>query len=144
MRPLPRYLAEHVFEPAGMSDTSLAEEAPGEDPIGWGGETSTGPDLLRFVEALLGHKLLSPETTDLFTSPQVETDQGGQYGYGFEVYGDPSQEMSIGKTGIAGQFLGWVVANDALGYTLVALCDRGCDVMGGPILGFLDAAAVPH
>ena len=97
------YLGEHVFKPAGMSDTSLREEAPGEDPIGWGGEASTGPDLMRFVEALLGDRLLTPETTDLFTSAKVETDQGGQYGYGFEIYGDPAQRPSIGHVRLVGR-----------------------------------------
>ena len=44
---LSRYLGEHVFGPAGMRDTSLLEEGPGEEPTGWGGETSTGPDLVK-------------------------------------------------------------------------------------------------
>lgn len=141
---LSAYLDGHVFEPAGMGETSLPERAPGEDPIGWGGETSTGPDLLRFTEALLGDRLLAPETTDLFTSAKVDTGQGSHYGYGFEIFGDPEEQPSIGHWGVSFPFLGWVVTNEADGYTLVALCDRGCDEMGGPILGFLDAASVPY
>jgi CubicO group peptidase (beta-lactamase class C family) len=141
---LSSYLDSHVFGPTGMSDTSLPAETPGEDPIGSGGETSTGPDLLRFVEALLGDRLLTPQTTDLFTSPKVETDQGTRYGYGFEIFGDPTQRPSIGHWGSSYPFLGWVLANDARRYALVALCDRGCDSMGDSILAFLDAAAVPH
>jgi D-alanyl-D-alanine carboxypeptidase len=143
---LSSYLAAHVFVPAGMDDTSLREEALGDDPIGWGGETSTGPDLLRFVEALLGDKLLTPETTGLFTSAKVATDNGTFYGYGFEISGDPAAPMSVGHEGSAYPFLGWVITDEAAGpgYTLVALCDRACDGMGDPILGFLDEAGVPH
>jgi hypothetical protein len=36
-----------------------------------------------------------------------------------------------------------VDANDADGLTLVALCDHGCDVMGGPLIGFAQEAGLP-
>jgi CubicO group peptidase (beta-lactamase class C family) len=135
------YLGEHVFEPAGMASTSLSIEGPDGSPIGWGGETSTGPDLLRFVDALASDRLLEPGTTDLFTSPQVENDGGGHYGYGFEIFGDPEGDHSIGHWGLFDLFIGWVNSSDDT--TFVVLCDRGCDVMGGPVLEFVEAIGLP-
>ena len=49
-----------------------------------GGGYSTVQDLLRFANALLGHKLLNAEYTELVTSGKVATGNGaGKYAYGF-------------------------------------------------------------
>ena len=136
------YLAERVFEPAGMSDTSLPPAAPGEDPIGWGGETSTGPDLLRFVDALLDDRLMGAAASDLVIAPHVETDHGSHYGYGFEVFGDPAERSSFGHWGGDFPFLGWVNSSHSLGITLIALCDRGCDAMGGSVIEFVETVGL--
>jgi CubicO group peptidase (beta-lactamase class C family) len=142
-QPLAQYLEEHVFEPAGMSDTFLPEAAPGEHPIGWGGEMSTGPDLLRFVDALFEGRLLGEAASDLVIAPHVETDHGTHYGYGFEIWGDPEHDSSVGHFGAADLFLGWVDSSESLGYTMIALCDRGCDAMGGPVIDFMQAVGLP-
>ena len=107
------YVREHVYKPAGMKDTDsyAADEVTpnlaygytrfgGDDPLGIeprranfmslplkgspaGGGYSTAPDLLRFAQALRGHKLLNAEFTEKVTSAKVDTDFGMKYGYGF-------------------------------------------------------------
>jgi CubicO group peptidase (beta-lactamase class C family) len=142
-QPFADYLSEHVFGPAGMTDTSLTIANDDGSPIGWGGETSTGLDLIRFIDALLAERLLQPATTDLFLSPKVETDAGSHYGYGFEIFGDPDAVHSFGHWGLDDLFIGWVDVSEADGVALVALCDRGCDVMGGPLIGFAQEVGLP-
>lgn len=51
-----------------------------------GGAYSTAHDLLKFAQALLGHKLLDAKHTELIMTGKVKPPGGGdsQYGYGFE------------------------------------------------------------
>src|SRR4029450_10924088 len=53
-----------------------------------GGAYSTVGDLLRFAQALLEHKLLSPQMTKIVLTGKVDTPRPGpaptKYGYGFE------------------------------------------------------------
>jgi CubicO group peptidase (beta-lactamase class C family) len=107
------YVREHVYKPAGMKDTDsyAADEVTanlaygytrfgGNDPLGVeprranfmslplkgspaGGGYSTAPDLLKFAQALRGHKLLNAELTEKVTSAKVDTPMGIKYGYGF-------------------------------------------------------------
>jgi CubicO group peptidase (beta-lactamase class C family) len=104
------YVRDHVFAPAGMKHTgALAKKAlPPDTAVGItksrqsnfehlpgrgspaGGGYSTAADLLRFSEALLGHRLLSREYTDLLLGGK-ETTPRGKYGYGF------SERLVAGK-----------------------------------------------
>ncbi len=107
------YVREHIYKPAGMTDSdSFMRNAivpnlsygytrfSGNDPLGieprkinWmelplrgssaGGGYSTAPDLLKFAQALRGHKLLNGELTEKITAPKSETPWGAKYGYGF-------------------------------------------------------------
>lgn len=102
------YVQERVYEPAGMTATgSLPEDeavpdrsvgytrppgsttwAPNTDSLPYrgtsaGGGYSTVDDLGRFAHALLGHELLSPESTELLLTGKVDS-FGGKYAYGFE------------------------------------------------------------
>ena len=101
------YVAKHVFAPAGMQSTGSEPEdsvvrtrAVGymRGPAGtwqtnantlpWrgtsaGGGYSTVGDLLRFAEALRGHKLLDARHTELLTTGKVASGAGGKYAYGF-------------------------------------------------------------
>src|SRR5438874_1914850 len=103
------YVAEHIYKPAGMtlsgsepesefvSDRSIGYmRRPGNS--GWtpntdtlpyrgtsaGGGYSTVGDLMKFAEALMGHKLLTPENTELLITGKVDSGGGRKYAYGFE------------------------------------------------------------
>jgi D-alanyl-D-alanine carboxypeptidase len=49
-----------------------------------GGGYSTVEDLIRFANALLSHKLLNAEYTDLVTTGKVDVQDSVRYAYGFE------------------------------------------------------------
>jgi D-alanyl-D-alanine carboxypeptidase len=99
---------EHIFKPAGMtlSDSLPEEEAvpgrsvgytkfdggktwkPNTDTLPYrgtsaGGGYTTVEDLERFASALLNHKLLDAEHTELLTTGHVDTPRGEKYAYGF-------------------------------------------------------------
>jgi D-alanyl-D-alanine carboxypeptidase len=59
-----------------------------------GGGYATAPDLLRFANALLGHRLLDRETTGPVLAGKVDTPHG-KYGYGFG-------ERSVGGKRVVG------------------------------------------
>lgn len=102
-----RYVQEHIFQPAGMSDTgSLPEDTPvtqrakgytrtsgslvsnaGTLPYrgtAAGGGYTTGRDMIRFADALRGGRLLSRALLDQATSPQ---NPKKWYGFGFAMQG---------------------------------------------------------
>jgi len=115
------YVREHIFKPAGMTDTDSFrrdEVVPnlsygysrmsGNDPLGIeprkinstdlpvrgssaGGGYSTAPDLFKFAQALKGYKLLSKELTEKVTSAKAETHFGSDLKYG---YGFMESQMS--------------------------------------------------
>jgi CubicO group peptidase (beta-lactamase class C family) len=105
------YVQDHVYEPAGMTATGsvpenravpdrsigymkepgAAEWVPNTDTLPYrgtsaGGGYSTVGDLARFAEALMSHKLLSPESTELLITGKVEPFPGAtsSYAYGFD------------------------------------------------------------
>jgi D-alanyl-D-alanine carboxypeptidase len=98
------HVRESVFKPAGMTHTgwytrdqvpNMAHGYTQVDTSGtWiagnpsGGAYSTVGDLLRFAQALLEHKLLSPQMTKIVLTGKVDTPRPGpaptKYGYGFE------------------------------------------------------------
>ena len=101
------YVREHVYEPAGMissgsepEDQSVPDRSTGYTRMGGddlrpntdtlpyrgtsaGGGYSTVEDLLRFANALEGHKLLNPELTEELTTGKVDA-RGARYAFGFE------------------------------------------------------------
>jgi CubicO group peptidase (beta-lactamase class C family) len=130
------YVREHIYKPAGMNDTdafeldrdtpNLAIGYTNENEEGRfipgprannlfrhvvkggpaGGGFSTAPDLLKFANALLGHKLLSQHYTDIVTTGKVAAGPGLKYGYGFfcaEVNGKRTVGHSGGFSGINSQ-----------------------------------------
>ncbi|HLK03120.1 MAG TPA: serine hydrolase domain-containing protein [Candidatus Acidoferrum sp.] len=102
------YVREHIFQPAGMtrSDSLPEEQAVAGRSIGYtkfdgggawkpntdtlpyrgtsaGGGYTTVEDLVRFANALLSHKLLDAEHTELLTTGHADTPRGAKYAYGF-------------------------------------------------------------
>jgi CubicO group peptidase (beta-lactamase class C family) len=102
------YVAEHVYKPAGMTLTGSEPESdnvpnrsvgymrspgggwtPNNDTLPYrgtsaGGGYSTVGDLQKFADALLGHKLLNAENTELLITGKVDSGGGRKYAYGFE------------------------------------------------------------
>jgi CubicO group peptidase (beta-lactamase class C family) len=102
------YVSEHIYKPARMVSTGsfpedqvvsdrsvgyMKPEAggawhPNTDTLPYrgtsaGGGYSTVEDLLAFANALLDHKLLNAEYTEMLTTGKVDTPNGGKYAYGF-------------------------------------------------------------
>lgn len=139
-QPFPDYLRDHIFSPAGMLRTGfdalddvVEETASGYEAIrdendklsGWqtnvylttpgcagdGGECSSAADMLAFMRALRGGKLLSAAMTEEILTPQVEENFDGPnesrwwYSYGMEFlrlsngrilrYGRPGEEGGV-------------------------------------------------
>ena len=103
------YVAEHVYKPAGMTLTGSEPESqavpnrsigymrsqggsawtPNTDTLPYrgtsaGGGYSTVGDLMKFADALMAHKLLNPEYTELLIAGKVDSGGGRKYAYGFE------------------------------------------------------------
>jgi D-alanyl-D-alanine carboxypeptidase len=139
------YVAEHVYKPAGMTLSSSPPESetvtgrsvgymrspngkawvPNTDTLGYrassaGGGLSTVGDLLKFAEALMGHKLLNAEYTDLLITGKVDTGGGGRYAYGFED-GRKDGAGAVGHSGGAPGMSGDLRIDIPSGYVVAAL-----------------------
>jgi CubicO group peptidase (beta-lactamase class C family) len=154
------YLRRHVLAPAGMTRTGCFAPRPasrgravgytvggapntsGLPPRGTsaGGCYSTAPDLLRFTNALLRHRLLSPALTRTVTSSHVAA-PGGGYGYGFGVRAGPPATFwhNGGSPGVATE----LDVNPALGYTVVVLENRDPDQLRPTMDLVLGALRIP-
>jgi CubicO group peptidase (beta-lactamase class C family) len=143
------YVQELIYKPAGMNDTGFyepGEDAPNL-AIGYtrmsadgkrsdevrdntstrevkggpaGGGYSTAPDLVKFQQALLGHKLLNKEQTDFITTGKVDGPGGSRYAYGF---GDNTSggKHSVGHNGGAPGIAANFEMYPESGYTAVTL-----------------------
>ena len=102
------YVAEHVYKPAGMMLTGSEPESEAvkdrsvgylrQQGGGWtpntntlpyrgtsaGGGYSTVGDLVKFADALMAHKLLNAENTELLITGKVDSGGDRKYAYGFE------------------------------------------------------------
>ena len=103
------YVAEHVYKPAGMTGSGSEPESeavrdrsvgymrppgggawtPNTDTLPYRGTSAGGGyctvgDLMKFAEALMGHKLLTAESTELLIAGKVDSGGGRKYAYGFE------------------------------------------------------------
>ncbi|MYV97325.1 serine hydrolase domain-containing protein [Streptomyces sp. SID3343] len=130
--PFEDYVREAVFEPLGMSETTL-----GGSPAAGG--ISTVRDLTRFAAELMAPRLLAPETVREATSvvfpgldgvlPGYGAQRPNDWGLGFEIKGTKSPHWTgagnspatYGHFGARGTFL-WV--DPALGAAAVCLTDR--------------------
>jgi len=109
----PEFTREHLFKPAGMSDTGFFGEKYAEDRMaigygprkdgdinappywgqtswlvmGSGGQVSTAPDMWRWVQAVHGGKILKPESIKLYAPQGGQGILAGGDMYGFEIRG---------------------------------------------------------
>jgi CubicO group peptidase (beta-lactamase class C family) len=157
------YVRENVHRPSGMShtgayelDTGVANRAVGyttQDALGnetgtladntllmpikgtpAGGGYSTVEDLLKFSNALLGDRLLRPESTELLLAGKVEVTESSRYAYGFFDRTIGGQRV-VGHGGGAPGVCTFMEMYLDSGYTVIVLSntDRGCF----PVLEFL-------
>lgn len=149
------YVRDNIFTPAGMVDTDsyaldedvanlamgyttrdidggetgvLAANAPLMPGRGFaaGGGYSTVADLFRFRNRLLGHRLLTAESTDLLFEEQVELGPGFEYGYGFMIR---DGDGSVGHTGGAPGICSFFSMYPASGYSLIVLSNSDDDCL---------------
>ena len=135
------YVAEHIYKPAGMtlSGSPLESDvvpgravgyirqsgkwAPNSPTLGVrgsaaGGGLSTVGDLLKFSEALMANKLLSPENTQLLITGKAGPT--GSYAYGFED-GRKNGVGAVGHSGGAPGMNGDLRIYPQSGYVVVVL-----------------------
>jgi CubicO group peptidase (beta-lactamase class C family) len=105
-----------------------------------GGGFSTVDDLLRFRNALLAHRLLSPASTELLLAPKVRMGEHAQYAYGFmdrEVEGQRIVGHGGGAPGICSLLNIYV----DLGYTAIVLTNGDEDCLAADEI--IKAALLP-
>jgi len=142
------YVRQHIYEPAGMARSgSLPEDQPVPDrSVGYikppdattavantdwlpyrgtaaGGGYSTVGDLARFAVALLSHKLLSPDSTELPLSGKVKARPGAKYAYGFEDARDEGGNGWVGHGGGAPGMNGDLKIYPKSGYIVAVLAN---------------------
>jgi CubicO group peptidase (beta-lactamase class C family) len=137
---LAEYCRTTIFEPLGMKDTGFAptpsrcaataaDVPPGivHDPLaraygspqhrpGNAGLFSTAADLGLFCRALLGGRLLKPETLRRMFTPNADT-----RGLGWDIFDDPPFRPGVGHTGFTGTLL-WL--DPATGRYVIVLSNR--------------------
>ncbi len=147
-------VAQEVLAPAGMTDTAIdsLDQEPRDLATGYlvtdgppetwrantfsvpavgmpdGGLITTPEDLARFIDALIGAKLLSPAMTSAMMTPHgPPSDDLEQYGYGCELVVEDGQVTIIGHGGLDPGVSAMVAHYRAAGITTVVLCnnDRG-------------------
>jgi len=139
------YVAEYVYKPAGMTlsgsepeDNAVRDRSVGymreQGESGWtpntdtlpyrgtsaGGGYSTVGDLMKFAVALMGHKLLKAEYTDLLITGKVDAGPGGKYAYGFED-GRKDGAGAVGHSGGAPGMNGDLRIYPQAGYVVAVL-----------------------
>jgi CubicO group peptidase (beta-lactamase class C family) len=123
--PFLEFMARHIFGPAGMTSTVpefadsiipdrahyYVHDSAGKPTLNapyvdnsykWagGGFLSTSEDLVRFGRALLGGKLLRPETVQLlWTNQTLANGEKSGYGMGWSIHHDPAGRRVVSHTG---------------------------------------------
>lgn len=149
--PYTSYIQQHIFDPAGMTDTSISAYKPEDianmahgyaDQNGkWsdvsstyeignpsGGAYSTTEDLMKFAQAFMGHKLLSAAMAQTILVPRVSTPRPGgpsidEYTYGF-AYQKENNTLFIGHNGGTAGYEGQLDIYPDKGYVAVVLTNQ--------------------
>jgi CubicO group peptidase (beta-lactamase class C family) len=163
------YVRLNIFEPSGMTDTGAYELDAGVPNLAWGytrfdaeynetdeiknysfwmpmrggsagGGFSTVEDLLRFGNALLDHRLLSPASTELVLAGKVRMGERGQYAYGFMDRMVENQRV-VGHGGGAPGICSLLSIYLDLGYTTIVLTNSDQDCLAADEI--IKAALLP-
>jgi CubicO group peptidase (beta-lactamase class C family) len=125
----PRLATGYLHEPDAPFDSWLANVFS--VPAGGmpdGGLVTTPTDLARLVDALVGGKLVSPQTFAAMTAPQCgRTASVDRYGYGLEMGFAGDELIVLGHNGLDPGVSAAVAHHPAAATTIVVLCnhDRG-------------------
>jgi CubicO group peptidase (beta-lactamase class C family) len=146
------YLQRHVFEPAGMTSSSVLDAWPHwvgqlalpyalEDKVhgidyelmGAIGQKGSMRDLEHFMQALWQHKLVQAQTLDLMMKPHAEFSDGKRYGYGWFIgrlggWAGLSGSLpahAVGHTGRLGAFRTALYFNRERRFQLIMLSNGG-------------------
>jgi CubicO group peptidase (beta-lactamase class C family) len=145
------YLRAHIFKPTGMTTTQYQTYIPARVPgmahgyavIGStlrdistmpqianpsGGVSSTAGDLVKFAQAILDHKLLTPPMTKTVLIPRVNSPQPGgppvdKYTYGFS-YQRLGRATVVGHNGGTPGYEGQLDIYPRNGYVVVVLANQ--------------------
>jgi D-alanyl-D-alanine carboxypeptidase len=143
------YVAQHIFKPAGMTRSGSEPESenvagrsigymrapgssewrPNTDTLPYrgtsaGGGYSTVGDLVKFARALLSHKLLDAEHTELLIRGKTKMPgDGGQYAYGFVDARKPGGWGAVGHGGGAPGMNGELQIFPASGHVVAVLAN---------------------
>jgi D-alanyl-D-alanine carboxypeptidase len=153
------YVAEHVYRPAGMThsgsepeDKTVADRSVGymKRNGAWtpntttlpyrgtsaGGGYSTVGDLLKFAEALMSHKLLNAEYTNMLITGKADAGNGQMYAYGFED-GRKNGDGAVGHGGGAPGMNGELRIYQKSGYVIAVLANLDPPA-ASQVNGFID------
>jgi len=164
------FLARRILTPLGMeqtayepdaSDTRLARgyttfalsepESTPPEARGWvgaaGGIFSTPSDLAKWNLALIGGKVLKPESYKLMTSPRALTDgKVSDYGCGIGVRTQGSRQV-LAHNGAVSGFVAWSAMIPSTSSSVIMFCnqDGGLGALPGQVFSLLlkDPASVP-
>ena len=153
------YVAEHVYRAAGMthSGSEPEDQTVADRSVGYmrrngawtpntstlpyrgtsaGGGYSTAGDLLKFSEALMGHKLLNAEYTNMLITGKVDVGNGQMYAYGFED-GRKNGDGAVGHGGGAPGMNGDLRIYPKSGYVIAVLANLDPPA-ASQVSGFID------
>jgi CubicO group peptidase (beta-lactamase class C family) len=137
------YLAQHIFQPAGMIATGIDEAGPivphRASGYTWNGDTysnsefvdlsnvgaagvlySTVGDMHKWDRALYSDKLLSAAAREAFFTPRVGRGDGSSYAYGWAIKETPEHTLAVHSGEING-FVTFVIRDPATQLYIIVL-----------------------
>jgi CubicO group peptidase (beta-lactamase class C family) len=137
------YLAEHIFQPAGMTATGVDEAGPvvphRAAGYTWDGETyrnaefvdmsnvggagilvSTVGDMYKWDRALYTDAILSPAAREAYFTPRIRKSEGLSYAYGWAIMETPEHTLAV-HSGEVNGFVTYVIRDPATELYVVAL-----------------------
>jgi CubicO group peptidase (beta-lactamase class C family) len=146
-QPYDRYVEDHIFKPAGMTGSGYvsetvevpgrvvgyAEGAGGPEPAKLfqvirgtpaGGSYSTGPDMIRFADALMGERLLNAAYLEKLTRTGTKLPNGAVGLYDFGGHHTGEGQIYVGHGGAAPGQNGVLHIFPDRGYVVVVLANR--------------------